>query len=243
MFGVGGALLEVSGLGKSYGGRLAVDGLDFTVAAGEVLGLVGPNGAGKTTTMRCIAGIIPPTTGVVRIAGHDIQREPLAAKRRLGFIPDEPQLFDLLTVDEHIAFTARIYEVDQVAARRDALFSRLELTGRGQDLPGALSRGMRQKVAVACGLLPEPRVILFDEPLTGLDPVAIRAIKALMRERADAGAAVVVSSHLLSLVEEIADSLLVLKEGRRLFHGTLGEMRAELAPGESLEDGFLRMTG
>lgn len=235
-------MLEVSGLVKSFGARTAVHGLDFTVAPGEVLGLVGPNGAGKTTTMRCIAGIIPPTRGHVRLAGHDVVGEPLDAKRVLGFIPDEPQLFDLLTVDEHVAFTARIYGVEAIAAERDALFARLDLTGRGQDLPGALSRGMRQKVAVACGLLHDPKVILFDEPLTGLDPMAIRAIKALMRERADAGAAVVVSSHLLSLVEEIADSLLVLKEGQLVYRGPTQGIRDELHPDEGLEEAFLRMT-
>lgn len=234
-------MLQVQSLVKTYGDRVAVEELDFEVAPGEVLGLVGPNGAGKTTTMRCIAGIIPPTNGHVSLAGHDIVDHPLDAKRALGFIPDEPQLFDMLTVDEHVAFVARIYGLGAIEGRRDALFGRLDLTGRGSDLPGALSRGMRQKVAVACGLLHDPKVILFDEPLTGLDPMAIRAIKALMRERADQGAAVVVSSHLLSLVEEIADSLLVLKEGRRLFRGTVAEMRSELDPGEGLEEAFLRM--
>jgi ABC-2 type transport system ATP-binding protein len=235
-------VLEVHGLVKSYGSRVAVQKLDFGVSPGEVLGLVGPNGAGKTTTMRCISGIIPPTHGTVRLGGFDVVQQPLEAKRVLGFIPDEPQLFDLLTVDEHLALTARIYRVDDFEAKRDKLFDRLELTGRGNDLPGALSRGMRQKVAVACSLLCDPKVILFDEPLTGLDPVAIRTIKALMRERADGGAAVVVSSHLLGLVGEIADSLLVMKYGQLLFRGTVEQMRDELRPGENLEDSFLRMT-
>lgn len=235
-------MLEVTGLVKSYGARTAVQKLDFVVQPGEVLGLVGPNGAGKTTTMRCISGIIPPSEGAVRLGGFDIVQQPLDAKRVLGFVPDEPQLFDLLTVDEHLALTARVYGVTDFEAKRDVLYERLELKGRGSDLPGALSRGMRQKVAVACGLLFEPKVILFDEPLTGLDPIAIRTLKALMRERADAGAAVVVSSHLLSLVGEIADSLLVLRYGELLFRGSVHEMRDGLRPGETLEDSFLRLT-
>ena len=236
-------MLRVDQLCKHYGTRRAVDELTLHVAPGEVVGLLGPNGAGKTTTLRSISGMIRPTSGSISIAGHDLQQAPMDAKRALGFIPDEPQLFDLLTVDEHLDWMARLYQVTEVGTRRSTLYERLDLVGRGSELPGALSRGMRQKVAVACGLLSEPSVVLFDEPLTGLDPRAIRTIKELMREHADRGAAVVVSSHLLSLVEEIADSVLILSAGQTVFRGTLEELRAQSRPGASLEDVFMTMTG
>ena len=238
-------MIRVEGFRKEYADRVAVEGSTFEARPGEVLGLVGPNGAGKTTTLRAIAGILPPTAGRIAIGGHDLATAPLQAKRRLGFIPDQPQLFDLLTVDEHLALTARLYGVPDLAARRAALYAELELEGRGSALPGSLSRGMRQKVAVACGLLHDPAAILFDEPLTGLDPVAIRRLKHLMRARADAGAAVIVSSHLLGLVEEIADRVLILQEGRIRFLGPLDALRSTVADGASdrLEELFLKLTG
>jgi ABC-2 type transport system ATP-binding protein len=237
-------MLSVTGLGKQYGDLRAVDGLTFTVGPGEVLGLVGPNGAGKTTTLRCLSGIVPPTMGRVVVAGHDLARSPVEAKRQLAFLPDEPRLFDYLTVKEHLALVARLYEVGPWEERGRALLEELELTGKEDALPGELSRGMKQKLTIACGFLHDPRLIVLDEPLTGLDPLAIRKMKQSLKARAAAGAALILSSHLLPLVEELCQRVLVITGGRMVAHGTVDEIRAALAggAGASLEELFIRIT-
>src|SRR6266849_487085 len=187
----------------SEGSFTAVNDLSFAVASGEIVGLIGPNGAGKTTTLRSLAGILRPTSGRVRIDGHDIVGDPIEAKRRLAFMPDEPHLFEYLTVEEHLRLVARLYSVDDFERRARALITELELTGKERSLPGELSRGMRQKVVIACGLVRDASVLLFDEPLTGLDPIGIRRMRDTITRRARAGAAILVSSHLLHLVEEV----------------------------------------
>jgi ABC-2 type transport system ATP-binding protein len=237
-------VLSVTGLGKVYGDLRAVDGLTFSVGAGEVLGLVGPNGAGKTTTLRCLAGIVPPTSGRVAIGGHDLATAPVEAKRQLAFLPDEPRLFEYLTVKEHLQLMARLYEVGDWEPRGRALLEELELSGKEDALPGELSRGMKQKLTIACGFLHEPRLIVLDEPLTGLDPLAIRKMKQSLKARAAAGTAIVLSSHLLPLVEELCHRVLVVAGGRMVAHGSLPEIRAALAgaAGDSLEDLFIRIT-
>ena len=238
-------LLEVDSLAKNYDGLQAVADLSFAVPPGEILGLVGPNGAGKTTTLRCIAGILPPTAGSVRVCGHDLSTAPVEAKRRLAFISDEPRLFDYLTVTEHLQFVARIYQVAGAATRAEALLAELELSDKRKSLPGELSRGMKQKLAIACGLLHDPKVILFDEPLTGLDPVGIRRMKDSIARRARDGASIIVSSHLLHLVEELCHRILMIKSGRKVAHGTLAEIKAaapDLEADASLEDVFLHVT-
>ncbi len=239
-------MIEVLDLHKLYEGTQAVKGLSFSVQPGEVLGLVGPNGAGKTTTMRCITGIIPPSSGRVLICGADVQADPIAAKQQLAFIPDEPRLFEYLSVREHLAFVARLYGVKDPKPRAEALLDELELRGKENALPNTLSRGMKQKLAIACGLIHEPRAILFDEPLTGLDPVAIRRIKETIRKRAAAGAAIIISSHLLNLVEAIATKILLLQQGKKVLHGTLPEIQASvpnLRANADLEEIFMRATG
>jgi ABC-2 type transport system ATP-binding protein len=239
-------MIEVLDLSKIYEGTQAVTGLSFTVQPGEVLGLVGPNGAGKTTTMRCITGIIAPSQGRVLVCGRDIQLDPVGAKQELAFIPDEPRLFEYLTVREHLAFVARLYGVRDPLPKAEALFDELELRGKEDALPNTLSRGMKQKLAIACALIHEPRAILFDEPLTGLDPVAIRRIKETIKRRAAAGAAIIISSHLLNLVEMIATKILLLQAGKKLLHGTLPEIQAavpNMRENADLEEIFMRATG
>jgi ABC-2 type transport system ATP-binding protein len=238
-------VIQVVGLSKSYKELTAVSDVSFTVAPGQVLGLVGPNGAGKTTTLRCLSGILPPTSGTVSIAGHDIVTDPVAAKQNLAFVPDEPQLFEYLTVEEHLQFVSRIYQVHGAEERARPLLEELELVEHMRKLPGELSRGMRQKLAIACGLIHEPSVLLFDEPLTGLDPVGIRRMKDTILSRARNGAAVLLSSHLLHLVEELCTGVLIIARGRRLAYGSVAAIiadRPELA-GRDLEEVFLAITG
>jgi ABC-2 type transport system ATP-binding protein len=231
---------------RSFGSFTAVDDLSFAVARGEIVGLIGPNGAGKTTTLRTLAGILKPTAGRIVIDGHDLAANPLAAKRRLAFMPDEPHLFEYLTVEEHLRLMARLYEVPDFAARAQALLEELELSGREKLLPGELSRGMRQKVVIACGLVRDAAVLLFDEPLTGLDPIGIRRMRLTIKRRADAGAAIVLSSHLLHLVEEVCTRVIIMDNGRKIADGSVQELaaRADLAAaGSNLEQIFLHVTG
>src|SRR5881394_1419153 len=238
-------MIEISALGKSFGEFTAVRDLSFTVQPGEVLGLVGPNGAGKTTTLRVMAGIIPPTRGNVRIGGHDIAEEPIQAKQQLAFFPDEPRLFDYLTVRQHLAFVARLYGVKDHEARSLPLLEELEIADRANHLPGELSRGMKQKLAIACGLLHSPSVMIFDEPLTGLDPLGIRRMKDSILRRSKDGAAVVLSSHLLHLVEELCDIVAIIQNGKRIAYGTIDDLKWQIAQGRSdvsLEEAFLRIT-
>jgi ABC-2 type transport system ATP-binding protein len=239
-------MIEVLALSKRYGDFPAVKDLSFAVRPGEVLGLVGPNGAGKTSTLRCLAGIIPATSGTIRIAGHDIATDPVAAKRALAFFPDEPRLFDYLTVRQHLNFVARVYGVADHEAIARPLLEELEIADKADELPGALSRGMKQKLAIACGLLHGPRVMFFDEPLTGLDPLGIRRMKDSILKRARAGATIVLSSHLLHLLEEVCSHVLILKKGRKIADGSLAEVSAQFSNGEanvSLEEVFMRATG
>jgi ABC-2 type transport system ATP-binding protein len=231
---------------KSYGTTVAVAGLDFQVEPGEVLGLVGPNGAGKTSTLRALAGILRPTRGRLWIAGHDMAVEPVAAKGALAYVPDDPKLFDTLTVWEHFRFIAAAYRLgDDWQDRAEGLIEQFELTEKRMALAGELSRGMRQKVAIGCGYLHDPKAILLDEPLTGLDPRGIRTMKATIRERADAGASVIVSSHLLSLIEDLCDSVLMLNRGVCVLRDRLDDLRNRIGTEgrtESLEDLFFRLT-
>jgi ABC-2 type transport system ATP-binding protein len=238
-------VIDVEHLRKVYGSLTAVHDLSFHVPDGEVLGLVGPNGAGKTTTLRAIAGIVRPTAGTIRIAGLPLDERPVEAKRHLAFIPDEPQLFEYLTVEEHLRFVSRIYGVADAEARIGPLLAELELEPKRTAFPAELSRGMRQKLAVACGLLHDPRVLILDEPLTGLDPAAIRRMKGTILGRARAGASVILSSHLLTLVEELCSRVLVLQNGRAVALGTVAEIVAERPDlaGRPLEDVFLALTG
>jgi ABC-2 type transport system ATP-binding protein len=237
-------LIQVSGFHKSYKETVAVADLSFEVLPGQVLGLLGPNGAGKTTTMRAIAGIIPPTLGRLFVAGRDVQMDPVGAKRQLAYVPDDPKLFESLTVWEHLRFIAAAYRVGEFELYGRQLLEQFELVEKKDALASELSRGMRQKVAICCAYLHRPAAILFDEPLTGLDPRGIRTMKESVRRIAAGGAAVIVSSHLLALVEDLVTHLLILHRGRNLFFGPVDQARGAFATtgDESLEDLFLRAT-
>ena len=236
-------MIAVHQLSKVYGSFKAVDNLSFTVGSGEVVGLIGPNGAGKTSTLRCLVGIQAPSVGTIAIDGHDIVKDPVAAKRRIAFMADEPHLFEYLTVMEHLRLTGRIYGVENVDERAKVLIQELQLTGKEKALPSELSRGMKQKVTIACGLLHDPKALLFDEPLTGLDPLGIRHMKETIVGRGRAGAAVMVSSHLLHLVEEICTRIIIIDRGVKVADGTMADLEAHAeAAGSNLEQIFLKVT-
>jgi len=238
-------MIRIENLVKSYDKALAVDGLTLTVAAGEILGLVGPNGAGKTTTLRCLAGILPPTSGRIEIDGRDLRADPVEARRRLAFVPDEPRLFDNLTAMDHLRVVGRLYGVADVPERARELLTRFELADRADSFPSELSRGMKQKLMIATALLHNPSALILDEPLTGLDPGAMRRMKRTVVEQAEAGTAVIVSSHLLHLVQEICGRIAILRNGRKVLEGTIPEIRAalpDLDADADLEEIFLRAT-
>jgi ABC-2 type transport system ATP-binding protein len=236
--------LSVERFSRSYETHRAVIDLSFELRSGEILGLVGPNGAGKTTTLRTVAGVLPVKEGRIAVAGHDVAKDEEAAKRCLRWIPDDPQPFDSLTVFEHLEFTAAMYRISSWRERAEQLLSTFELTETRDAFGGELSRGMRQKLAFCCAWLAQPKLVLMDEPLSGLDPRGIRSAKKAIDELARAGSAVILSSHLLVLIEELATRLLILDRGRKVFDGTLSEARAAFPAHErgSLEEIFFAAT-
>ncbi|MCA9026830.1 MAG: ABC transporter ATP-binding protein [Planctomycetaceae bacterium] len=218
-------MIRVEDFHKAYDDTVAVAGLSFEVTAGQILGLVGPNGAGKTTTMRTLSCLLTASKGTLTVDGCDVSKQPIEVKHRLAYVADDPQLFNDLTVDEHLAFVASAYSVDHADEKARLLLKDFELTQKRHTPAGDLSRGMRQKLAICCAYLRDPRAILFDEPLTGLDPHGIHKLKESIRERAASGAAVIVSSHLLAMVEDLCTHVLILASGRQRFCGTIDELR------------------
>ena len=238
-------MIKIEGLSKIYAETIAVDGLSFQVNEGEILGLVGPNGAGKTTTMRCITGIIPATSGEIHVGPYSIKDHALEAKQQMAFVPAEVRLFDHLTVREHLLFFQRLYSTQESGLSPDGLLDELSLTEKKHQLPGALSRGMKQKLMIACALIHMPKVLIMDEPFTGLDPHAIRLMRTLLEAHARTGAVVVISSHLLGMVEGLVSKVLIIQHGRRVAYGSLAELQdgmPELRADAGLEEIFIELT-
>ena len=237
-------VIQVERFSKNYADFKAVRELSFCVMPGEIIGLVGANGAGKTTTLRAITGILRPTGGTIRVGGHNIEKEPIAAKHQFAYIPDTIHPYDLLTVTEHLHFIALAYRIKDAEKKYNALLEELELADKRDEIASNLSRGMLQKLSLACAFVREPRVIILDEPLTGLDPRGIRNIKESIRRRAASGTAFLLSSHLLVLVEALCDQVLILHRGQKMAFGSLEEIRglATLHADASLEDVFFAVT-
>lgn len=238
-------MIKIQGLSKSFRKTEAVSDLNFTVQPGEVLGLLGANGAGKTTTLRSIAGVLRPDRGTIQIGDYDIKSNPVEAKRLLSYLQDQPAFFDNLTCWEHIRFIASVHSVTDYEAKARALFDRLELTEKLDAFASDLSKGMRQRLGLICCLLPSPKVMLFDEPMTGLDPKGIRTLNEIIREEAAKGTAIILSSHLLSILEEVCTKVLVMDRGKSRLYGTLEEIRtkrSELKKDASLEEVFFYAT-
>jgi ABC-2 type transport system ATP-binding protein len=237
-------MIEAAGLQKRYGETQAVKGVDLQVAPGEIFGFLGPNGAGKTTTIKMLVGLLRPTAGAALIGGHDVQRDPIAAKRLIGYVPDQPYLPEKLTAREFLEFIAGLYQLERGAARRrgEELLRLFDLHERGDELVGGYSHGMRQKTALAGALLHNPQAFFLDEPTVGLDPRSARLIKDILREVAGRGTAVMMSTHILEIAERMCDRVAIISSGRVIATGTVEQLRAGRT-GESLEDIFLELTG
>ena len=229
-------MLQVSHLSKRYHKLLANDNLCFEVCPGEITVLVGPNGAGKSTAIKCIAGLLR-FEGEILICGHP--NKTVEAKRNFGYIPEIPAPFEMLTIEEHMEFVGRSYRVEDWRERADALLARMELDDKKKKLGKELSKGMQQKLSICCALLPRPRVVLFDEPLVGLDPHAIKELKDMIRELKEAGSAVLISTHMLDSVEEFWDKTLIMMNGTIAAVRTRREIEET---GENLEQLFFSIT-
>jgi ABC-2 type transport system ATP-binding protein len=239
--------LEIHGLLKRFD-RPAVDGLDLNVRAGEFYALLGPNGAGKTTTLRMIAGLLRPDAGMIRVAGIDALADPVAAKRIMAWISDEPMIYDKLTPREYLEFVAGLWGIAPALAQTRAqdLLGWLDLAAHANERCEGFSRGMRQKVALAGALVHDPQLIILDEPLTGLDAGSARQVKSVLRERVQAGGTIIMTTHILEVAERMADRIGVIAHGKLIAEGTLDELHRKVgtsdnAAGANLEDTFLAL--
>ena len=239
-------MIRIEGLSKTFGSFKAVDRVDLDVAPGEIHGFLGPNGAGKTTTIRMIAGLLKPSAGSVTIDGHDLGREPEAAKRALGFIPDRPFLYEKLTGAEFLRFHGGLYGLvgEGVETRARELLERFELAAWRDELIESFSNGMKQRLVMCAAFLHQPRAVLVDEPMVGLDPRGALLIKAVFREMSRDGVAILMSTHTLEVAQEMCDQISIILGGRIIARGTVDELRA-LAGGQDAEltPVFLKLTG
>ena len=236
------SMIEIQGLRKLYDDYLAVDDMSFTLRQGQICGLVGPNGAGKTTTLRCMAGLIRATEGRLKVASCDVSADQLELKKRLAYVPDDPPLFDDLTVGQHMDFIGRLYHVENHRNKANELLAQFDLTDKIDAGATTLSRGMRQKLAVCCAYLFDPDVLLLDEPLTGLDPPGIRTLLGSVQDRAARGATVIISSHLLAMIDDVVTHLLVMQTGRLQYFGAAKELRSQYPAAKTLEEAYFAAT-
>lgn len=239
-------LIETRNLIKRYGDKVAVKDVSFDVHGGEIFGFLGPNGAGKTTTIKMIVGLLQPTSGSVKVAGFDVQTQPLLAKAASGYVPDTPNLYAKLSGRELLRFVGDLYSLDrqQVARRIDELLRTFELAAAADDTIDSYSHGMQQKASLAAALVHDPRVLVLDEPTVGLDPKSARLIKDILRQLAERGAAVMLSTHILEIAERMCDRIGIISKGELVAIGTMDELRHLGQSGEtSLEDIFLGLTG
>jgi len=238
------ATIRLESVRKCFGEFTALENLSLEVQAGELFAFLGPNGAGKTTTIKLIAGLLAPTSGSVHVCGHAMGRDGRLAKAQLAYVPDQPFLYEKLTGREFLDFVGRMYGLDQTAfARRSGeLIERLEMNDFLDQLTESYSHGMKQRTVIAAALLHEPRVLVIDEPLVGLDPKTVRTVKDLMREMTQSGRTVFMSTHTLEVAEAVADRIGIIHHGRLVAIGTLAELRPMGGRTETLESVFLRLT-
>jgi ABC-2 type transport system ATP-binding protein len=242
---LGNTLIQAIHLSKRFGDKSAVKDVSFEVQGGEIFGFLGPNGAGKTTTIKMMVGLLQPSDGAVKISGYDVQAQPLPAKAASGYVPDTPNLYPKLSVRELLRFVGDLYGVDrqQASRRSEELLKLFDLETVGNDTIDSYSHGMQQKAALAAALVHDPQVLVLDEPTVGLDPRSARLIKDILRQLAERGAAVFLSTHILEIAERMCDRIGIIDKGSLVAVGTMDELRA-LGKGEtSLEDIFLGLTG
>jgi ABC-2 type transport system ATP-binding protein len=242
----GNSLIETQNLVKKYGEKLAVNNVSFSVHGGEVFGFLGPNGAGKTTTIKMIVGLLQPTSGTVKVDGFDIQAQPLQAKAASGYVPDTPNLYAKLSGRELLRFVGELYNMEPQRAvqRAEELLRVLDLAEAADNTIDSYSHGMQQKASLAAALMHDPKVLVLDEPTVGLDPKSARLIKDLLRQMAERGAAVFLSTHILEIAERMCDRIGIINKGELVAVGTMAELRSLGKAGEvSLEDIFLGLTG
>jgi ABC-2 type transport system ATP-binding protein len=237
-------MIELHNVTKQYGPKTAVERLSLTIPPGELFAFLGPNGAGKTTTIKMLCGLLFPTSGTVRVGGYDLHREGDKARGQLSYVPDTPFLYEKLTGREFLQFIADAYGLarEHGLRRIEEVIALFELTPFVDDLTEKYSHGMRQRTVFAAALLHEPRVLIVDEPTVGLDPRSVRHLKDLLRQEADRGTTVFLSSHSLDVVEELADRIGIIHKGRLIGCGTLEALRKQAAVDGSLEDVFLTLT-
>jgi ABC-2 type transport system ATP-binding protein len=239
-------LIEIYNLVKRYGDKMAVDNVSLEVHAGEVFGFLGPNGAGKTTTIKMVVGLLQPSSGMVKVAGYDVQSQPLLAKASSGYVPDTPNLYAKLTGRELLQFVGDLYNLDrkQATQRSDELLRMFDLTSAADDTVDSYSHGMQQKTSLAAALMHDPKVLVLDEPTVGLDPKSARLIKDILRQMAERSAAVFLSTHILEIAERMCDRIGIINKGKLVAVGSMNELRSLGKAGEvSLEDIFLGLTG
>ena len=234
-------MLQIKQLTKHYGTKTAVDGLTLTIQPGEIYGFLGPNGAGKTTTLKCCCGILQPDSGEVLVDGVSMQKEPLQAKQKLAYLPDDPKLYEYMTGIQYLDFIADVYGIgDAARAERTRIYSeRFDLNDALSQPIGAYSHGMKQKLAIISALLHAPKLILMDEPFVGLDPLASHQLKQTMRAFCDAGGAIFFSTHVLEVAEKLCDRVAIIKNGTLVRSGPIEKVRGDA----SLETVFLELEG
>jgi len=246
-------MIKAHGLTKRFGDIIAVDGVDLLVKSGEIFGFLGPNGAGKTTTINMLIGIAAPTSGEVMLGGIDVLSEPERAKAIIGYVPDQPNMYEKLTAWEFLMFVANIYGMNRARAEHRAaqLLEMFELSARAGEQTGGFSHGMRQKMAIAAALLHEPKILFMDEPTVGLDPRSARQVKDILRELSKEGVTVFLTTHVLEIAERMCDRIGIIQRGNLLTVGTMEDLRRAAAAkgasavenGSTLEDLFLELTG
>jgi ABC-2 type transport system ATP-binding protein len=237
-------MIELQHLRKQFGDLVAVSDLTLTIPRGEFFAMLGPNAAGKTTTLKILAGLMKPTSGTARVGGFDVQRQPLEARRQMSFVPDFPFLYDKLTPWEFFRFTGQLFGMDEDRFQKNGqeLSTRFHLENFLDKPIEGLSHGTRQRVAIVSALLHEPEVFVIDEPMIGLDPQHARVVKDLLKERSRAGMTVFVSTHQLSVAEEMADRIGIIHQGQLIALGTRDELRQQSGAAGPLEDVFLALT-